>query len=399
MRTPVLLSAACLLSVWLSVAPVAPVAAQTWEQAAGTAGINMQCVLSAQGWDFGGGALGTFRSSDGGGSFEEANVGNTSMGPTRGFTSDETYVYKCTSNGVFRSGDNGAGWESVATGLPQMLTHGMTATAGRVWVATQTGVFASDDQGMTWEGAGLDGLNVRCITAWEEVVFVGTIDEGLFKSEDGGASWEAINNGSTSNSFRAIEAHAGMVFAGGEIGTGVFRSQDMGASWELLGGGLPMGSYRGFATDGEWIVAGSFMAGVFASSDGGDTWMEFNAGLGDLSIFDLCFNQDHLVAATNASGIWRLPRTALESTGMGQDVAARVWTLYPNPAGDVATLGGLPPAEPWWAQLIGLDGRVVKEFNGEGDTRLSFAGLPCGTYRLRVTSESVGAQGIRVAIH
>ena len=68
--------------------------------------------------------------------------------------------------------------------------------------------------------------------------------------------------------------------------------------------------------------------------------MEFNAGLGDLSIFDLCFNQDHLVAATNASGIWRLPRTALESTGMGEDVAARVWTLYPNPAGDVATLGG-----------------------------------------------------------
>ena len=42
-----------------------------------------------------------------------------------------------------------------------------------------------------------------------------------------------------------------------------------------------------------------------------DTWMEFNAGLGDLSIFDLCFNQDHLVAATNASGIWRLPFTWL----------------------------------------------------------------------------------------
>ena len=198
-------------------------------------GINMQCVLSAQGWDFGGGALGTFRSSDGGGSFEEANVGNTSMGPTRGFTSDETYVYKCTSNGVFRSGDNGAGWESggyraASNADPRYDRYCRPRMGGHT-----DGRFCERRPGHDLGRGGLDGLNVRCITAWEEVVFVGTIDEGLFKSRMGGASWEAINNGSTSNSFRAIEAHAGMVFAGGEIGTGVFRSQDMGASWGTAG--------------------------------------------------------------------------------------------------------------------------------------------------------------------
>lgn len=107
------------------------------------------------------------------------------------------------------------------------------------------------------------GIDVRCVASAANILFVGTNGSGVYKSSDWGATWVASNNGSTSTTFRAMEAKGTTLFAGGQIGTGVFRSTDLGANWTLLGGGLSSGSYRGFASNNQIIVAGSFGAGVF----------------------------------------------------------------------------------------------------------------------------------------
>ena len=92
----------------------------------------MQCLLAEAGWSYSGGETGTYRSEDGGASFTEANVGNTSVGPTRGFVTDGEFIYQCTSNGVFRSEDNGGSWAQYSNGIAQGLSHGMAVTSGRV---------------------------------------------------------------------------------------------------------------------------------------------------------------------------------------------------------------------------------------------------------------------------
>ncbi|MFZ9914407.1 MAG: hypothetical protein ACO3IB_03620 [Phycisphaerales bacterium] len=295
------LSAAALIAVAMTTTQ----ACGQWQPSAGTSGLNMQSLLGRNGVNFAGGASGAYRSTNDAASFTASNSGNDAVGPTRGFAQDRNYVYTCTSQGVFRSADNGLTWISRSNGLSSLLTSGIMQVQSHLFVVGPVGVFRSDDQGDTWTAAGLAGIDVRCITAIGSTLFVGTSNLGIYRSTDWGASWTATSGGLSSTSFRAIEAKGTTLFAGGQIGTGVFRSTDLGASWTLLGGGLPVGSYRGFATDGRIIVAGSFTAGVFYSVDNGNRWTAINSGLTDLSIFDLEIHQGTLTAATNTQGVFR----------------------------------------------------------------------------------------------
>ncbi len=288
-----------------------PSARAQWQQCTGTAALNMQSLGSRGAYAFAGGATGAYRSSDLAAGFVFSNNGNDAVGPTRGFASDKSFVYTCTSQGVFRSSNDGATWLSKSSGLSSLLSHGLIQVQTRLFLVGAAGVFRSDNQGDAWASAGLAGIDVRCITAIDSTLFVGTNSSGIYRSMDLGATWTAMNNGLTSTTFRAIEAKGSSLFAGGQIGTGVFRSTDLGASWTLLSGGLPTGSYRGFATSGSLIFAGSFTAGVFYSRNNGTTWTALNTGLTDLSIFDLSVHNNTLLAATNTQGVFRFALTNL----------------------------------------------------------------------------------------
>lgn len=280
-------------------------ASAQWVQSTGTTGLNMQSLLSREGTAFAGGATGAYRSDTSAISFISSNSGNDSTGPTRGFTSDASYIYTCTSQGVFRSANNGATWISKSAGMTNTLTSGITQVQSHLFVVGPSGVFRSDNQGDNWAAAGMVGVDVRCVTAVDSNVFVGTNGSGVYMSTNLGSTWTAVNTGLASTNIRAIEAKGTSLFAGGQIGTGVYRSTNLGASWTLLGGGLTSGSYRGFAHDDRMIVAGSFGGGVFYSVDNGDHWIAINSGLTDLTIFDLEIHQGMLVAATNTQGVFR----------------------------------------------------------------------------------------------
>jgi hypothetical protein len=276
-----------------------------WQQSTGTDNLNYQSLHNRSGYDFAGGATGAYLSTNESASYNSSNSGNDASGPTRGITSDANYVYTCTSQGVFRSDNNGSSWVSKSNGLGNLLNSGILHVNGKLFVATPTGVFKSIDQANTWSAGGMIGIDVRCLTAINDTVFAGTNGSGIYKTIDGGINWVAVNNGLNSTNVRAIEAKGNTIFAGGQIGTGVFRSTNGGASWTLLSGGLPSGSYRGFAQNNQLIVAGAFGAGVFYSLDNGDTWTAINNGLADLTIFDLEINNNFIIAATNTKGIFR----------------------------------------------------------------------------------------------
>lgn len=307
-RTPRLRRSLAVLGAAMAIA--SPVLAQ-WTPCAGASGINLQSLGQRGSYVFAGGATGVYRSSDSAATFTPSNSGNDAVGPTRGFATDAAFIYTCTSQGVFRSGNDGATWVSRSVGLTSLLTSGILQVESKLFVVGPTGVFRSDNQGDSWSPAGLAGTDVRCIAAIGSTLFAGTISAGIHKSTDWGATWTFTSGGLASNSFRAIEAKGTTLFAGGQIGTGVYRSTDLGNSWTLLRGGLPVGSYRGFASNDHLIVAGSFGAGVYCSRDNGATWTAINSGLGDLSIFDLAIHGDTLVAATNTQGAFRLSLSSL----------------------------------------------------------------------------------------
>jgi photosystem II stability/assembly factor-like uncharacterized protein len=312
-----------------------------WQQSAGTAGLNMQSLLTNGTYNFAGGQTGAYVSTDSAANYSLSNTGNDNVGPTRGFTSDSNYIYTCTSQGAFRSSDNGATWVSKSVGLTNLLGSGILKVGTRLFYVGPTGVFKSADQGDNWSAAGLATTDVRCITAINDTLFVGTNGAGIYKSTDWGANWVQINNGlGGSTNFRAIENKTNILFAGGQQGTGVYRSIDFGATWTLLGGGLASSSYRGFASNSQLIVAGSFGAGVFYSTDNGNNWTAINTGLTDLTIFDLELNDDYIVAATNTQGVFRFPLSNLNLSTDIKDIATESnISIFPNPTTDQINVG------------------------------------------------------------
>ena len=358
-----------------------------WQQSAGTTGLNMQSLLTNGIYNFAGGQTGAYLSTDSAANYSLSNTGNDNVGPTRGFTKDNNYIYTCTSQGAFRSSDNGATWVSKSVGLTNLLGGGILKVGTRLFYVGPTGVFMSTDQGDNWSAAGLSTTDVRSIAAINDTLFVGTNGAGIYKSVDFGANWVAINNGlNGALNFRAMESKGNTLFAGGPTGTGVFRSLDFGANWTLLSGGLASGSYRGFASNTQIIAAGSFGSGVFYYTNNGDNWTTINSGLTDLTIFDFELNDNYIIAATNTQGVFRFPLSSLNlSTDIHDIVTNSIISVFPNPttnqinvSANLGLIGSVYNVYDYTGKSV-LTGKLTSE-----KTILELSNLENGIYFLNV---------------
>lgn len=110
-------------------------------------------------------------------------------------------------------------------------------------------------------------------------------DGSLWKSSDGGQTWEVKNNGTGINfsnldilTLAVSQQDANLVYAG-TLSNGILKSQDGGANWQKMSG-LNVEKVYGLAIDpshpnilyasGLWEKRGK----IFKSSDGGDNWDE-----------------------------------------------------------------------------------------------------------------------------
>ena len=120
-----------------------------------------------------------------------------------------------------------------------------------------------------------------------DLILAGT-QEGIFRSEDGGDSWRATDEGLSIRHIRWLAAHPEdpqRVFAGSEP-AGIFLSKDGGLTWDsrpeierlrdALRWFLPYspqaGCVRGFAFSGTRGYAAVEVGGALISNDRGGTW-------------------------------------------------------------------------------------------------------------------------------
>ena len=94
------------------------------------------------------------------------------------------------------------------------------------FLGTTNGVFRLHDG--TLEPLGLDGHSVTALHASDDALLAGSYGDGLFRSGDGGRTWERIEAGLTASTFRFVTAE----LAGTEPAR-VYRSSDGGRSWKL----------------------------------------------------------------------------------------------------------------------------------------------------------------------
>nr|MCW1967078.1 hypothetical protein [Anaerolineae bacterium] len=124
--------------------------------------------------------------------------------------------------------------------LPVLALHS-DAKSGALFAGVFGGVFRSTDGGSTWQAAstGLTDLYVKTLhsDAKSGALFAGTRD-GVFRSTDGGSTWQATSTDLTDLYVKTLhsDAKSGVLFAG--TGNGVFRSADGGSTWQAASAGL-----------------------------------------------------------------------------------------------------------------------------------------------------------------
>jgi photosystem II stability/assembly factor-like uncharacterized protein len=178
------------------------------------------------------------------------------------------------------------------------------ALGARIFAATGDSVvrFTVDDQRATDADELLPGSGARCVAVDQRDprrVYVGTFDQGIYASSDGGESWHSATAGLQDDRVLALAASpsheragASVIYAGTEP-SNLYRSEDAGASWQLLPAlrELPSEPRWSFPprpwthhvrtialhpVDPELLVVGIELGGVMRSLDGGATWIDHN---------------------------------------------------------------------------------------------------------------------------
>ena len=111
----------------------------------------------------------------------------------------------------------------------------------------------------------------------------------IYKSLDGGTSWETVSSGLTIVSALAIDpVSPHILYAGNGHTRGVYKSTDAGGSWSAINSGMPPTGSDGCTVtvltlhphQPQTAYAGTW-DGVFRSDDAGETWVSLNNGLLD----------------------------------------------------------------------------------------------------------------------
>lgn len=184
-------------------------------------------------------------------------------------------------------------------------------------------VWRTKDDGNNWKDVSgiLDGSAISAIdvaVSDSRTVYVGTENGGFFASSDGGNTWSGDQSGGllpgfTITRIASSPADPKVVFVTvANFGAShVFRSSDGGCSWEDVDRGrLPDVPHHAIAIPrtrpATVYVAND--AGVFVTNDSGANWSNLTGNLPTVPIVDLVYHEQDatLTAASYGRSLWRL---------------------------------------------------------------------------------------------
>jgi hypothetical protein len=190
--------------------------------------------------------------------------------------------------GFMVSVDGGASWE--VRSLEGVVDfHAMALGAGGDVIygwngAGEVGLYRSTDDGDAWDTvaapelhAAGGALSLAAHPDDPDQVWAGT-PAGLLRSQDGGASWEAVVSDAPVTAVAIDPAGADRLLAyAPPPGAGLLESTDAGQSWSPTGWILDASddavAHLGIhPNDPQQIYAGTYAENLYRSDDGGQTW-------------------------------------------------------------------------------------------------------------------------------
>jgi methionine-rich copper-binding protein CopC/photosystem II stability/assembly factor-like uncharacterized protein len=203
----------------------------------------------------------------------------------------------------------------------------------------EKGVFKSENNGTSWAAVnnGLTNTDIYSLVFSGNTLFASSNGGGIFKSEDNGASWTAANAG-FANIVYNIVVKGTTLFAG--TNKGVFKSENNGTSWTAVNNGLTNTDVFCFTVKNNTLFAGT-KSGVFKSENNGTSWSAVNNGLTNTDVYSLAVSGNTVFAGTWGGGVfksedngasWTAANTGLPNTYI-RTFAVSGSTLYVSAAG------------------------------------------------------------------
>lgn len=197
-------------------------------------------------------------------------------------------IYVGTRNGVFVSGNAGAGWMRLAT-FPTTKVYDLAfgANSRTIYVATQDGLLKSTDQGENW--VDMTPTIKQPVTAVmvskgdPDTVFLGTRSGAsgagrIYRSRDGGKNWRWLQGDISGyvTGFAQLPSDKSVIYASttdnnshdDSKGSGIYRTTDQGDTWTTVNDGLPV--FRGYRVTTSELYPNS----IFFATDGSGVYVQ-----------------------------------------------------------------------------------------------------------------------------
>lgn len=178
------------------------------------------------------------------------------------------------ADGIFVLDEGKSAWRSV--GGPQSINslglYPQSEGEDALIAASSEGVFRSHDLGVTWERLNLQSAALS-IGMIDTVLFAGLMEEGLAESPDCGTTWKQSSDFTARRLTWLASTSRSMLFAAGPS-DGVWKSSDGGKSWDAVSWPSDTHIY-GFgaaAVDGDSVILVASSAGILRMNGGSADW-------------------------------------------------------------------------------------------------------------------------------
>jgi photosystem II stability/assembly factor-like uncharacterized protein len=214
---------------------------------------------------------GIYRSTDQGESWISSNIGLKNYDittPVIQAPDNLQVLYVGTRGGFYKSYDYGMTWQNKRKGLRPVSVYELSGSIGSIAVDPLNNNVLYLGFGYRPSAAGTDGVVGRI--NWSAFIY---------KSYDGGETWKAIGQLPNPTQVRHIYCSAkfnDLVYVATD--DGIFRSSDGGCKWTKVFSKPTLNML--VSTDAIQIVASCGEKGVYASSNGGQSWSLLSNGLG-----------------------------------------------------------------------------------------------------------------------
>jgi hypothetical protein len=222
-----------------------------------------------------------------------------------------------TYNILYLSTDNGNSWTAQNFLFDYM--YAFVKKGNNYFAATNKGVYQLIKNGNNWTAVniGLFSVIVNSLTVNGNTIFAGTYSNGIFKTTNNGVSWTPVTIGNSNSVISSFAINNNSIFAATsnsyftQNSIPIYRSNDNGNNWTAVNNGLPDSTnFKIYSINGKAIFASTNNA-LYLSSNNGDSWESVSLGLlTNIYINTIALNDSFIFAGTrkyyyNGYGVWK----------------------------------------------------------------------------------------------